>query len=109
MVRLLVGGGLAVAMVMVGINWGYQKWHIHQYCQMKSDQLVCIRIVDAGLSTPWCEGDYEQAMRTRAENLRLGAQFFSEAFLAKQEALFRDALPKERELNYRECTVRALK
>ncbi|WOE68510.1 hypothetical protein RY972_10870 [Aeromonas allosaccharophila] len=101
-------GALAVFVLLVSAPWVYKKWHVYQYCKMSSEQLVCTRVGEPGMTIPWCEGDFKVAMATRASNLRDGFQAFDEDYLKKQETLFQEALPKARELVYRKCVVESL-
>lgn len=106
-----VYGAVAASVLLVSVPWGYKKWHVHQYCRMVSEQLECTRVGPPGMTFPWCEGDFEtgkvnlkQLHQAGLANNRL--QQFLE--LNETERLFRDALPKARELAYRKCTIESL-
>ncbi|MFQ2290829.1 hypothetical protein ACK323_04830 [Aeromonas enteropelogenes] len=106
-----VYGAIGVTLLLITMAWGYKKWHVHQYCKMTSEQLVCTRVVDSGLSHPWCVGDYERGLsnlkyRHNAGLVKERVQEFLQ--LSKTENIFKEALPKARELAYHKCMAETL-
>lgn len=104
-------GAVAVSMLFVSVPWGYQKWHVYKYCEMSSEQLVCTRVGEPGMTIRWCEGDYDMGLSNlkRLHQAGLVTDRVREFLrLSKTEKQFQEALPKVRELAYRKCVVESL-
>lgn len=106
-----VYGAVAASVLLVSVPWGYKKWHVYQYCKMSSEQLVCTRVGEPGMTIQWCEGDYDRGLASLKKRHQAGlvtdrVQEFLR--LSQIEKHFEDALPKTRELTYRKCMVESL-
>ncbi|WP_429018388.1 hypothetical protein [Aeromonas allosaccharophila] len=109
--KVWVYGAVAVSVLSVSVTWGYKAWHVYQYCKMSSEQLVCTRVGEPGMTFQWCEGDYETGLSNvkRLHQAGLVTDRVQEFLrLSKTEKLYEAAMPKARELAYRKCMVESL-